>query len=325
MGGVPAERATRAASGPRSPWCRPRPRSPGSHHLGTHRYAGHPPGCTWEYVTLRTVCGRAELWCKATGCPLGRPLCADRPPSPDARAAASPHGQRIRGGASTSRTSRSSAAAATRRRTEPLARWVFGEVRDAMSLPRQIGSLLGDGDVPAWPRRPGAARPGGVRCLRLGRVGRAPAPHELVVRLRGGLSMAKWIGRPAVRRSSPIGALASWPVRSIDEVELDRADYRSSWSRSSSREPRWIEVRLYSTGTAAFWVDSMALVSVTPSGAFQPPGESCEGPSHSAAPEEVWLSRRTVIGRPRGRDHAVAPTSVSRARAAAMLRSLMSS
>jgi hypothetical protein len=275
----------------------PRASIAGSHDLGTHRFAGHLPGCAWEYLSLRTDGGAPVLWCRSPAGYLHELfVLIDRPrPTPELvhLVTASPYGVVVyqgdvalfRRGADTSAN-------------RPLARWLLGEVRDAMSLPRQVGSVMGDA----------ASRPG--RAVRAPRgeaglvaygwyVWACPAPHELVVRIRGD---ARWRpGSPGrVEIAGDLGERVL-AARTLDEVPLDRADYRELVLPVTVPKAGWIETRVYSTGNAAFWVDSMALVGVTPSGAFQPPGESCGKPPGDqpspAAPTASLPERTAPAGR----------------------------
>ena len=245
----------------------------GDRLLAIHRFVGRPPGCT--YVSLSSAAGTPELWCGDTWrAPLADSfLLIDRPrPTPELQylLTDSPYGL-VRYQQDIALFQRGAGRSANR----ALARWIFGEVRDAMSLPRQIGSVLGDA----------ASRPGrAVRAPR-GQAGfvlygwyvwTCSAPHELVVRLRGD---SRWrsgsIGRVEIVANQGARVLATG---SIDELALARSDYRELVVTASPPEAGLIEARVYSTGNAAFWVDSMALVGVTPSGAFRFPGDPCEGP-----------------------------------------------
>ena len=247
----------------------------GDRLLSIHRFAGRPPGCTWDNVSLSSVAGTPELWCGDTWrAPLADSfLLIDRPrPTPELQhlLTDSPYGL-LRYQQDIALFQRGADRSANR----ALARWIFGDVRDAMSLPHQIGSVLGDA----------ASRPGrAVRAPR-GQAGfvlygwyvwTCPGPHELVVRLRGD---SRWrsgsIGRVEIVANQGARVLAT---RSIDELALARSDYRDFLVTASPPEVGLIEARVYSTGKSAFWVDSMALVSVTPSGGFQFPGDPCGRP-----------------------------------------------
>jgi hypothetical protein len=254
----------------------PGTRLAGSHRLGSHRYAGRRAGCTWEYVKLRTVDDAAQLWCDNWKVPLDEPfLLIDRPrPSPELRhlVTASPYAvvrhqddiALLRWGGDTSAN-------------RSLARWILGEVREAVSLPRQIGSTLPD----AMARQGRAVRaPRGMAGLVVHgwRVWACARPHELVVRLRGG---------PAVRRGGSPGSIELvadqgarlLATRPLEQAALDRAEYREFVVTATLTSAAWIEARIRATGAAAFWVDALTLVSVAPSGAVERPGDACGGPA----------------------------------------------
>ncbi len=252
----------------------------GSHHLSTHRYVGRRPGCTWEYVSLRSVGGSPDLWCTNWNVPLSDPfLLIDRPrPSPelahlltDSPYAVVSYTEDIalfrRGG--------------DRAANRSLARWILGDVRDAVSLLRQVGTVRGD--VRSRQGRAVRAPSGQAGFVVYGwYVAGCPRPHELVARLRGDApSRGRSPGSIEIVADQGTRVLAERP---LEPGALDPAEYRDFVLTVTPEDGREIEARIRSTGAGTLWVDGLALVRAAPSGALESPGAPCEGPSARGAP-----------------------------------------
>lgn len=243
----------------------------GSHDLSTHRSAGRPPGCTWEYVALRTVGPSTELWCTKGNVPLDDPfLLIDRPrPSVELAHLLTESPYTVVSYAEDIALFRRGGDRAANR---PLARWIFGEVRDATSLLRQVGTVRGD----ALSRQGRAVRaPSGQAGFVLygWYVRGCSRPHELVVRLRGRPGRGGSPGTIEIVADRGARALATHP---LEANALDPAEYREFVVTITPAGGDEMEARIRSTGAAELWVDALAWVRVAPSGALEPPGEPCE-------------------------------------------------
>lgn len=246
----------------------------GSARLTVHRHVDRRGGCAWEHVSLRTVHGSPELWCDDWDRPLDEPFLLIRRPksSPELRhlLTASPyavifHQQDVallRRGGDTSAN-------------RELARWALGQARRAIHTPRQVGSVLPDamanhGQAVRAPR----AAAGFV--LHGWTVWACPGPHELVARLRGGpRSRAGPLGSLEIVADKGTRLLAA---HQLEQAALSAEEYRELAVSVTLAEPGWIEGRIHSTGAAAFWVDTLTLFAVAPSGGVRPPGEGCDRP-----------------------------------------------
>jgi hypothetical protein len=246
----------------------------GSRHLGTQRAVGRRLGCTWEYVSLRARDGTETLWCDEWNAPLESPfVLLDRPrfsPTLDHLLRKSPYGVVLHA-TDVTLLQRGADPSANRH----AARWMIGDVAEAVRLPRHVGTVVNDGTarasraVRAPGRRAGLALYGWYARYCAG-------PHELTARIRlepGGRPGP--LGRLEVVTDTGTRVVAE---RSIEAPALDVSEYRELTLPFAVTEPLEAEVRLQSAGVRAFLVDSLSVVALDPrTGDPRSPREACEG------------------------------------------------
>jgi hypothetical protein len=239
-----------------------------SRHLGTQRAVGRRLGCTWERVSLHERDGRTTLWCHGLDAPLESPfVLIDRPrPSPtlDHLVRRSPYGVVL---------DAADVVLLQRGADRRLTRWLVGDVAEPIRLPRQIGTVVRDGTARgAWAVR----APRGVAGMLLHGWSAAycPGPYELTAHLR--LDRAQRpgpLGRLEVATDAGTRVLAT---RSIELADLASTEYRELTLAFTVAAPGEAEVRLHSTGAAAFRVDGLSVVALEPGTRDpRPPREAC--------------------------------------------------